>query len=67
MRFIQTLEKYLKVFVGVGNDVYNLTKYDQTQMIDVTEIRSLNTGLDLLPNGELKVYIKTMVLKLVIL
>ena len=46
LKFIQTLQNYLKV--SVGNDTYNLTKYDKTQLTDVTEIRSPNTGISLL-------------------
>ena len=34
LRFNQTLENYLKV--SVGNDVYNLTKYDKIQIVDTT-------------------------------
>ena len=36
VRFNQTLENYLKV--SVGNDTYNLTKYDKIQIIDITFI-----------------------------
>ena len=36
----QTLENYLKV--SVGNDTYNLTKYDQIQIIDTTNINQGN-------------------------
>ena len=46
VRFIQTLSNYLKV--SVGNDTYNLTKYDKIQLTDVTEIRAPSTGSDLL-------------------
>ena len=35
VRFNQTLSNYLKV--SVGNDTYNLTKYDKKQLTDVTE------------------------------
>ena len=37
LRFNQTLQIYLKVFVG--NDTYNLTKYDKIQITDTTEIK----------------------------
>ena len=37
VRFNQTLQNYLKV--SVGNDTYNLSKYDKVQLINVTEIR----------------------------
>ena len=46
LRFIQTLQNYLKV--SVGNDTHILTKHDKIQLTDVTEIRSPNKGLDLL-------------------
>ena len=44
--FIQTLQNYLKV--PVGNDTYNLTKYDRIQITDTTEMRYPNTGTDFL-------------------
>ena len=34
LRFLQTLENYLKV--SVGNYTYNLIKYDEIQIIDTT-------------------------------
>ena len=46
LRFNQTLENYLKV--SVGNDTYNLTKYNKIQIIDMTEIKYPNIGSDLL-------------------
>ena len=46
LRFNQTLQNYLKV--SVGNDTYNLTKYDKTQITDTTEMRYPNIGSDLL-------------------
>ena len=46
VRFNQTLQNYLKV--SVGNDTYNLTKYDKIQITDTTEIKFPNTGSDLL-------------------
>ena len=52
VRFNQTLENYLKV--TVGNDTYNLTKYNKIQLTDVTEIRSPNSGYDLLPKWRIK-------------
>ena len=42
VRFNQTLTNYLKV--SVGNDTYNLTKYNKIQIIDTTEIVFPNTG-----------------------
>ena len=42
LRFNQTLQNYLKICFG--NDTNNLTKYDKTQLIDVTEIRYPNNG-----------------------
>ena len=50
--FIQTLENYLKV--SVGNDTYNLTKYDKLQITDTTEIKYPNTGGYLLQNWNIK-------------
>ena len=52
VRFNQTLENYLKV--SVGNDTYNLTKYNKIQLTDVTEIRYLNTGSNLLQKWNIK-------------
>ena len=46
LRFNQTLQNYLKK--SVGNDTYNLTKYDKIQITDVTEIKFPNTGSDLI-------------------
>ena len=46
VRFNQTLQNYLKV--SVGNDIYNLTKYDKIQIVDITEIRFPNEGKYLL-------------------
>ena len=43
-RFNQTLQNYLKV--SVGNDTYNLTKYDKIQVTDTTEIKFPNIGSD---------------------
>ena len=37
LRFNQTLSNYLEV--SVGNDTYNLTKYDKIQINDTTEIK----------------------------
>ena len=52
LRFNQTLTNYLKV--SVGNDTYNLTKYDKIQLTDVTEIRYPNIGITLLPKWKIK-------------
>ena len=52
LRFNQTLTNYLKV--SVGNDTYNLTKYNKIQIIDTTEIRYPNTGSDLLQKWNIK-------------
>ena len=46
LRFNQTLENYLKV--SVGNDTYNLTKYNKIQISDTTEMRYPNIGSDFL-------------------
>ena len=47
--FNQTSQNYLKV--SVRNDTFNLTKYDKTNVTDITEIRNPNTGQMLLPKG----------------
>ena len=47
LRFNQTLENYLKV--SVGNDTYNLTKYNKIQLTDATVMKVGNTGGYLLP------------------
>ena len=52
LRFDQTLENYLKV--SVGNDTYNLTKYNKIQIIDTTEIKYPNIGSDLLQKWNIK-------------
>ena len=46
VRFNQTLQNYLKV--SVGNDTYNLAKYDKIQILDTTIIKQGN-GQYLLP------------------
>ena len=46
LRFNQTLANDLKV--SVGNDTYNLTKYDKNYITDLTEMRSPNSGMYLL-------------------
>ena len=48
LRFNQTLTNYLKV--SVGNDSFNITKYDKIQITDTTEIKNPNTGGYLLKN-----------------
>ena len=52
VRFNQTLENYFKV--SVGNDTYNLTKYNKIQLNGVTEIRNPNIGITLLPKWKIK-------------
>ena len=52
VRFNQTLQNYLKV--SVGNDTYNLTKYDKIQITDTTEMRYPNIGSDLLQKWYIK-------------
>ena len=42
LRFNQTLENYLKV--SVGNDTYNLTKYNKIQITDTTVMKAGYTG-----------------------
>ena len=48
LRFNQTIEKYLKA--SVGNIIYNLTKYIEIQITDITEIVYPNVGGYLLQN-----------------
>ena len=52
LRFNQKLQKYLKV--SVGNDTYNLTKYDKIQITDTTVIKAPNSGGYLLQNWKLE-------------
>ena len=52
LRFIQTLENYLKV--SVGNDTYNITKYDQIQITGTTNVKYPNTRGYLLQNWVIK-------------
>ena len=52
LRFNQTLENDLKV--SVGNDTYNLNKYDKIQITDTTIIKYPNTGGYLLQNWVIK-------------
>ena len=52
LRFSQTLQNYLKV--SIGNNVYNLTKYDKIQLVDITEIKYPNKGYTLLPRCRIK-------------
>ena len=68
VRFNQTLENYLKL--SVGNDTYNLTKYNKIQITDTTVIRVNNIGSVVLPywkckcnnkndNGKITIFIGT--------
>ena len=52
LRFNQTLQNYPKV--SVGNDTFNLTKYDKIQLIHLAEIRYPNNGDRLLPKWRIK-------------
>ena len=52
VRFNQTLQKYLKV--SVGNDIYNLTKYDKIQLTDTTIIKAPNSGGYILQNWNIE-------------
>ena len=52
VRFNQALQNYLKV--SVGNDTYNLTKYDKIQITDTTEMRYPIIGSDLLQKWNIK-------------
>ena len=56
LRFNQTLTNYLKV--AVGNDTYNLNKYNKIQNIDTTEIKFPNIGSDLSQKWNIKCNIK---------
>ena len=47
VRFNQTFENYLKV--SVGNDTYNLAKYNKIQITDTAVMEAGNTGGYLLP------------------
>ena len=68
VRFSQTLQNYLKF--SVGNDTYNLTKYDKIQITDITTMKAGNTGGFLPPywkilcnhknkNGKIQNFIKS--------
>ena len=57
LRFNQTLTNYLKV--SLGNNTYNLTKYDKIQIADTTEIDFSNIGSDLLQKRNIKCNKKT--------
>ena len=48
VRFNQTLQKFLKL--SVGNDTYNITKFDKIQIRDTTKNKYPNTGGYLLQN-----------------
>ena len=52
LRFNQTIENCLKV--SVGNDTYNLTKYDKTQITDMTNMKHPNAGGHLLQKWKIK-------------
>ena len=52
LRFNQTLTNYLKV--SIGDDTYNLTKYDKIQLTDTTIIKYPNSGGYLLQNWLIK-------------
>ena len=52
LRFSQTLTKYLKV--SIGNDTYNLTKYNKIRLTDITEMRYPDLGADLLQKRNIK-------------
>ena len=52
VRFNQTLENYIKV--SVGNDTYNLPKYDKIEITDTKIIKYPNTGGYLLQNWIIK-------------
>ena len=47
LRFNQTQQNYLKV--SVGNDTYNLTKYERKPITNTTIFKAENTGMAVLP------------------
>ena len=51
-RFSQTLTNYSKV--SIGNDTYNLTKYNKIHLTDITELRYPDIGADLLQKWNIK-------------
>ena len=51
VRFNQTLQNYLKV--SVGNDIYNLTKFDKIELTDIQTMKAGNTGGYLLHNWKI--------------
>ena len=57
LRVNQTLKNYLKV--SIGNETYNITKYDKISLKIVTEMRSSNIGYPLLPKWRIKILHKT--------
>ena len=59
--FSQTLQNYLKV--SVGNDTFNLTKYNKIQSTDTTVIKYTNTGGFFLQSWVKKCNDKIIVLK----
>ena len=52
LRFNKTLQNYLEV--SVGDDTCDVTKYDQTQTIDTTEIKFPTIGIDSLQKWNIK-------------
>ena len=52
VRFNQTLENYPEV--SVGNDVYNLAKYDKIKIMDITEIKFPKICSNLLQKWDIK-------------
>ena len=47
LRFNETVQNFLRV--SVGNDIYNLTKYDKIQLTDIRTMKAGETGGYLLP------------------
>ena len=56
VRFIKTLQNYLKV--SVGSIIYNLTKYDKIQLTDTTIMKHPISGGYLLQNWNIKCNVK---------
>ena len=57
VRFNETPQNYTKT--SGGNDVYNLTKLDEIQLVDITEIKYPHKGYTLIPRWRFKKIIKS--------
>ena len=61
VRFNQTLQNHLKA--SVGNDIYNITKYNKINITHTAEIRNPNTGQMLLQKWIMKCLNKSYIAK----